>query len=240
MTGCGAVRTALGVYVLGAIDPAERSRVDGHLASCPDCRDELAALAGLPALLGRVDQGQIDEAAEPGPGVLAGLLERAAAERRRPWHRRRHRRRPAGGWTLPALAAAALMIIGLVVGGVTGRQVAGTPRAVPSPPSATGSAAPGETWAATDASTHVTASVVLRRETWGTRAEISVGGVPEGARCRWYVVTRTGERELLGSWYVPYAAGRGQYGATTMYPRDQIASFQVDAVGGGHLVTIRA
>ncbi|MEV4252687.1 zf-HC2 domain-containing protein, partial [Spirillospora sp. NPDC049652] len=59
MTDCGEVRTALGVYVLGAIDPPERARVDGHLTSCPACRDELAALAGLPALLGRVDPGQI-------------------------------------------------------------------------------------------------------------------------------------------------------------------------------------
>ncbi len=45
---------SLGVYVLGAIDPAERALVDAHLATCRDCRDELAGLAGLPALLARV------------------------------------------------------------------------------------------------------------------------------------------------------------------------------------------
>ena len=57
MTGlseCNEVRQALGVYVLGAIDPAERSIVDAHLPHCLDCREELAGLAGLPALLGRV------------------------------------------------------------------------------------------------------------------------------------------------------------------------------------------
>ena len=56
MTGpaCRDIRQALGIYVVGAIDPAERTIVDVHLGTCPDCREELAGLAGLPALLGRV------------------------------------------------------------------------------------------------------------------------------------------------------------------------------------------
>ncbi len=51
MTGsadCRDIRHALGVYVLGAIDPAERATVDAHLSTCPECREELAGLAGLP------------------------------------------------------------------------------------------------------------------------------------------------------------------------------------------------
>ena len=51
---CPEARISLGVYVLGAIDPAERALVDAHLATCRDCRDELAGLADLPALLARV------------------------------------------------------------------------------------------------------------------------------------------------------------------------------------------
>ena len=54
LTDCGDIRHALGVYVVGAIDPAERSVVDAHLSRCLECREELAGLAGLPALLGRV------------------------------------------------------------------------------------------------------------------------------------------------------------------------------------------
>jgi len=42
---CTDARPSLGVYVLGAIDPAERSLVDAHLTTCRDCRDELAGLA---------------------------------------------------------------------------------------------------------------------------------------------------------------------------------------------------
>jgi len=51
---CREIRQLLGVYVVGAIDPAERMTVDEHLMGCPQCRDELAGLAGLPAMLSRV------------------------------------------------------------------------------------------------------------------------------------------------------------------------------------------
>jgi hypothetical protein len=66
---CSEVRLSLGVYVLGAIDPAERALVDGHLATCRDCRDELAGLAGLPALLARVgtEEAIALSADEPAP-----------------------------------------------------------------------------------------------------------------------------------------------------------------------------
>jgi predicted anti-sigma-YlaC factor YlaD len=64
---CAEARLALGVYVLGAIDPAERTLVDAHLATCRDCRDELAGLAGLPALLARVSTEEAIALAEDGP-----------------------------------------------------------------------------------------------------------------------------------------------------------------------------
>src|SRR6202042_378170 len=67
---CTEARPSLGVYVLGAIDPAERGLVDAHLLTCRDCRDELAGLAGLPALLARVNPDEIsriraDDAVRP-------------------------------------------------------------------------------------------------------------------------------------------------------------------------------
>jgi predicted lipoprotein with Yx(FWY)xxD motif len=48
---CADIRVHLGIYVFGAITPADRATVVRHLAACPDCRDELAGLAGLPGLL---------------------------------------------------------------------------------------------------------------------------------------------------------------------------------------------
>ncbi|WP_460363856.1 zf-HC2 domain-containing protein, partial [Actinocorallia lasiicapitis] len=84
MNPCHDARLHLGVYVLGAIDPADRTPLERHLAGCPACRDELAGLAALPALLGRVTEPQLTEAAPPGDDhLLTALLARAQAEHRR-------------------------------------------------------------------------------------------------------------------------------------------------------------
>jgi predicted lipoprotein with Yx(FWY)xxD motif len=50
---CAGVRPQLGVYLTGAIAPADRVVVVRHLTACAGCRAELAGLAGLPALLRR-------------------------------------------------------------------------------------------------------------------------------------------------------------------------------------------
>jgi hypothetical protein len=68
---CSQARIALGVYVLGAIDPAERALVDAHLATCEACQAELADLADLPALLAMVPA---EEALTLADGLLDDLL----------------------------------------------------------------------------------------------------------------------------------------------------------------------
>jgi len=91
---CVEARPSLGVYVLGAIDPAERGLVDAHLTTCSDCRDELAGMAGLPALLARVNPDEIsriraDDTVHPAAGddppeeLLGTVLGLAEARRRR-------------------------------------------------------------------------------------------------------------------------------------------------------------
>jgi predicted lipoprotein with Yx(FWY)xxD motif len=50
---CAGIRPQLGVYLTGAIAPADRVAVVRHLTACAGCRAELAGLAGLPALLRR-------------------------------------------------------------------------------------------------------------------------------------------------------------------------------------------
>jgi anti-sigma factor RsiW len=45
----------VGAYVLGALVPAERDAFEKHLATCAICREEVAELAVLPGLLGRID-----------------------------------------------------------------------------------------------------------------------------------------------------------------------------------------
>jgi anti-sigma factor RsiW len=57
---CGEICLELGVYVLGTAGAADRRAVGAHLASCADCRGELADLVGLPRLLSRVSADEAE------------------------------------------------------------------------------------------------------------------------------------------------------------------------------------
>ena len=138
---CPEARVSLGVYVLGAIDPAERALVEAHLATCRDCRDELAGLAALPALLARVTAEEAMALAasdgpppigpagapEAPPELLATVIDLTAARRRR--------RR----WRDASLAVAAALIIAVGVFG--GLRIGG---GATSPPAASGVNYPGQ------------------------------------------------------------------------------------------------
>jgi anti-sigma factor RsiW len=56
MNNYNEIQPELGVYILGAIAPADRARVVRHLSSCERCRAEVADLAMLPALLTRLPE----------------------------------------------------------------------------------------------------------------------------------------------------------------------------------------
>jgi predicted lipoprotein with Yx(FWY)xxD motif len=73
---CAGIRSQLGVYLTGAIAPADRAAVVRHLAACADCRAELAGLAALPALLRRPP---VQAAAQAFPGDDAGPDDTRAA-----------------------------------------------------------------------------------------------------------------------------------------------------------------
>jgi anti-sigma-K factor RskA len=84
-----------GSYVLGALAPAERSGYEQHVAACPECRNAVAELAGLPGLLGRLDADSAAAIGRPErvpdrllDSVLAGVrTERTTLRRRRRWER---------------------------------------------------------------------------------------------------------------------------------------------------------
>lgn len=95
----------VGAYVLGALTSGERSAYERHLASCPSCREEVAELAVLPGLLGRVDAPTVqslDVPAEPAPPHLLLATLHAAQQERHRSRRWRH-------WRLGAGIAAALL-----------------------------------------------------------------------------------------------------------------------------------
>lgn len=68
------LRERLGAYVLDGLDAAERAEVDAHLAACPGCRAELAAIAPLAGPLRAVDPDRV-AAPDGEPAPPAGFDE---------------------------------------------------------------------------------------------------------------------------------------------------------------------
>ena len=247
-SGCEEVRLALGVYVVGAIDPAERSIVDKHLSQCSECQAELAGLAGLPALLGRVPASDVERLAESGTGpaepppeLLESLLRQVNARRRvRKWR------------TITAAAAAAVVAVagGLAGGAAISQAVnSGVPAASQSAPAARppatatlpASATPKgyESLQNTDLTTHVTAVVDYHPASWGTSLKVWVGGIKPGNTCAFWVVDNQGHRWLAGGWTEMPGAQDTWYLASSPVSSSKIQSFQVSAAGR-ILVTVPA
>jgi len=192
---CAEARQSLGVYVLGAIDPVERGLVDAHVATCRECRDELAGLAGLPALLARVNPDEIsricaDDAVrpatsdEPPEELLGTVLGLAEARRRR------------NRWRYLSAAAAVVVIAGGLFGGL--KAATSTTRTVTVPVSA----GPGS-WEWThgsNAATGVTTTVGYAQELWGNAFQAQVDNIPLGTTCELWVVHPDGTMTEVASW----------------------------------------
>lgn len=92
--------------------------------------------------------------------------------------------------------------------------------------------------AAENPDTGIKGYVLLRKKQWGTEVELHLSGVPKGSHCRMLVIARDGRRDALGSWYVPYDEGYGEYRGSTMFPRGQLFSFEIVGLDGKPLLTI--
>jgi anti-sigma factor RsiW len=116
MSACPSHADLIGPYVLGALEPAEMEEMRRHLAACPRCAAEARSLAGLPALLDRV---QMDEPVPvPSPGLEDAVLDRFVRERASagpPPRRRRRRRHRRLAVALAGAAAAALVALAPVL-----------------------------------------------------------------------------------------------------------------------------
>jgi len=230
LTDCGDLRRALGVYVVGAIDPAERAKVDAHLSRCSDCREELAGLAGLPALLGRVPKEDAERLAlgseelEEAPAELLDSLLRQVASRRR-----------ARRWRGVAAAAAAAIIAvgGGILGGALISHQSGSPHPVEAASLAHGS----------DNATHVTASVYYHpadpgNPAAGTSMQVQVAGIPNGTTCEFWLTTTSGQHLWVGAWTVN-GAQYSWYNVSSKTPVGNVRSFDITGPGG-RLVTVQA
>lgn len=232
--GCAEIRAALGVYVVGAIDPADRAAVDSHLAWCTGCREELAGLAALPGRLGSVPAADVtilvlDEPGaagrdDPPEAVLRSLLGRVAALRRRlRW------RRAAAAAAVAVIAAGGAVAVSRVVG----------PAA--RDPAARGPAASALPWAATahgrDPRTGAAATVRYLAQPWGLQMQVQVSRISPGTRCELLVVG-PGGRVVAGGWTVAAGHADAWYPASAPRGRSGVRGFVVATTTGKALVSV--
>ena len=227
---CGEVRQALAVYVLGAIGPADRDVVDRHLAGCAGCRDELAGLAALPALLRRVSPQEAsalldDDIRSSRSGDLPSAL---ALRQLLAWAGRRRRRHVR---TRVAAGAAAGLLVGAGV-------IAGWHAAHPSAQRPVVGAAPG--WAVTpngaNPRTHVSATVRYAARPWGLQLSAQVTGIPLGTTCQLDVISEQGQVTTAGGWTI--ASGQANwYPASSPVQASDVRDFAI-ASGSKILVMV--
>ena len=230
---CTEARPSLGVYVLGAIDPAERGLVDAHLVTCRDCRDELAGLAGLPALLARVNPDEIsriraDDAVrpmasdDPSEELLGTVLGLADARRRR------------NRWRYLSVAAAVVVIAGGLFAGLS----SATSTTVTKTLVAQDGNAPWDTAQGTNQVTGATATVAYSHQLWGQAFQVLVDHIPIGTTCELWAVHPDGSRTEVAAWTTARDEGKVWYGGSMPSTAGSVSTFQITA-GNQVLLTIR-
>jgi anti-sigma factor RsiW len=120
MSSCEQMRSAVGAYALGALDPDEAAEVRRHLEVCAECAAEHDALAPLPGLLSLA--GGAEEAVNQplSPAFEERLLDAYARDRAASPIRRIHWKLPRRRWLAAGavgLAAVAAAFIGLQTAG---------------------------------------------------------------------------------------------------------------------------
>jgi predicted anti-sigma-YlaC factor YlaD len=213
---CADSTMSLGVYLLGALSADEQAEVETHLIDCAQCRAELADLAALPELLGRLSLSDI--AAEP-PAVPDDLFERVADRARaeaataaRSLSARVHRR-----YRLIAVAAAAVLL--LVVGGGTWEALRPHPHVF------------------TTASGQVHMSVQVASQTTGTGFALTVSGLRKDEHCTLIAVATDGSRDVAGRWDATYD-GQANVTGSTSIPQSQLSRLVLLGTGGHALATV--
>ena len=222
----------LGAYALGVLDDDEWAAVHSHVEGCPQCRREVADLRDMEAMLGEVPPEAFLEGPPPGGELLLQRTLRQVRDESRGRDRRRH-----AVW---ATAAAVLAAVAIGGGTLLGRSTAPADQQVTALPSAAApSAPPPRLAAATNVATGASMNVEVRPAAGWVRVRATVSGIAAGEECRLYVLSRSGGRELAGSWLVAEsaaAAGTTVEGSAIVAPAD-VAGVQVETYAGNVMVT---
>jgi hypothetical protein len=225
----------LAAYSLNALEPAEQAVLEEHLAHCEQCRRELADLGESASVLRELPPEALLNG-PPDDGEL--LLQRTMRQVRAESEKAALRRRVAIG-----LAAVLMVVVGAVGGAVVFAGQQG-PQVASPPPTAQPTAEPlpdgTRVGSNTDPDTRARMTVrVVPADGW-VKVNAAVGGVPQGQRCRLWVVAADGTRRLAGSWLVSATGeteGTALDGSALVDPAD-ISAVEVDTVAGDHLVSV--
>jgi hypothetical protein len=199
-------------YVLGALQAAERTAFETHLAECADCRQTVAELAGIPGLLSRVSPDDLAEQ-PPLPDTLVPRLLRSV---RRTTLRRR--------LIMGGLAAAAVVL-----------AVLGTVAVVRTPDAES----PGVAMSAV-VSSPVHATAALTRHTWGTEIDLdcTYEGQPDAYRpYLLVVVAKSGAEQEIATWTVGPSRTATATGSVDLQP-GQIDRVEVRTASGKALLRL--
>ncbi|MFL6144391.1 MAG: anti-sigma factor family protein [Labedaea sp.] len=197
----------LGVYLLGALEPEDRSVFEAHLSGCDTCRAELVRLAPLPGLLNQITLADFDDAAESTSPTAGSVV--APAEftvpvleafppiaRELPAAEPEPEPGPSAGKRYWPIAAAAALVLVLTIAGVLTYEV------LKGPDTAAVSDGVGVTWSATNSMTGARADARLIQRPWGTEIQVKMDHVASGQSCRLVVWARgdDGYKETAGWW----------------------------------------
>ncbi|MEU7361616.1 MULTISPECIES: anti-sigma factor family protein [Streptomyces] len=191
----------VGAYALGILDDAEATAFEAHLAGCEWCAQQLDELAGMEPMLaaladlpGSGSTPAIGESlsAKPSPRLVEKLVdevaEKRAQKRRRSFYM--------------IAAAAALIIAGPLAAVAVNGGSDGGGQVTATPAQATFRTM-SDKKSATDASTHVSATVAMARKDWGTQAVLELKNVKGPLKCSLVLVAKNGQRVTMSSWSVP-------------------------------------
>jgi hypothetical protein len=217
-------------YVLGALSAAERREYEGHLQTCDRCRQAVAQLSGMPALLGLLDADELPEftAVATEPELRPEVLDSVLATVR--WRRRRSRLLTSAvvGVAAAVLALGAVAVVRPEAFGLGTEQT----QAQQLPMNHV-------------APTPFNATIALSGYAWGTRIDMacsygdwSSGGPTPPSNLGMVVVGRDGSRDQIATWL-------GMSGATalpsgnTPLPMDKIAAVQLVSADNGKVLLER-
>jgi hypothetical protein len=189
-------------YVLGALDPVDRSRFDAHLPGCSACTATVRHMTELPGVLAHVPVEELLRQPTPPPAaILSGLFAQLRKDRQR------HRLRT-------AFVTAAAVVLVTVAAVVTVESLQPETAAVTTPVAVSAQFEPVDgidIWGEAKLMALPEGTQIKVDCIYGVDGEISYGELPY----RLIVTNKTGDTDVAGSWH----ADNGTSEEVTLFTR---------------------